>query len=284
MTNLRWGFKIAPQYTTWTETRDLWLEGDRHEAYEHSWLFDHFAPVRDAVDGPCLEGYSVLSGLAAVTSRLRLGLMVAGNTYRHPAVTAKMAATIDEMSNGRFDFGFGAGWNEYEHESLGIPLYAPGERLRRFSEACEVVKRLFTEPVANFDGEHYQLQDARSEPKPVQKPYPPFVIGGGGEKVTLRIAAQYADIWNSNDADVPTFSRKVRILHEHCAAIGRDPNEIELSVQYRIDPNDLTKSREVMQGVVDAGATHLVLYIPCPIPAGILDRMADEVIAKVGSH
>src|SRR5690606_32742303 len=139
-------------------------EGDQHEAYEHSWLFDHFAPVNASIDGPCLEGYTVLAGLAAETTRLRLGLMVAGNTYRHPAVTAKMAATIDQMSNGRFDFGFGAGWNVYEHESLGIELYPPGERLRRFGEACEVVKRLFTEPLASFEGNHYQLKDARSEP------------------------------------------------------------------------------------------------------------------------
>ena len=98
--------------------------------------------------------------------------------------------------NGRLDFGIGAGWNEYEHTSMGIPLYAPGERIRRLGEACEIIRRLFTQPLTDFDGRYYQLKEARCEPKPVQKPYPPFVIGGGGEQLTLRVVAQYADVWN----------------------------------------------------------------------------------------
>ena len=282
MSNLRWGFKTAPQHTTYDDIRELWLKGDEHPAYEHAWLFDHFAPIAGSIDGDCLEGYVALAALAAETKRLRIGLMVAGNTYRHPAVTAKQIATLDRISHGRVDFGFGAGWNVYEHESMGIPLYAPGERLRMFAEACEVIRRLFTQHLTDFDGEHYQLKDARSEPKPIQKPYPPFVIGGGGEKVTLKIAAKYADIWNSNDSDRETFARKVRILHEHCATVGRNPEDIELSVQYRVDPTNLALAQDVIAGVVEEGATHIVLYCPSPWPDDILDRMAEEIIGKVG--
>ena len=166
--------------------------------------------------------------------------MVAGNTYRHPAVHAHMAATVDVISNGRLDFGVGAGWNEYEHQSMGIPLYPPGERIRRLGEACEITKRLFTQPLTDFDGRYYQLKQARCEPKPIQKPYPPFVIGGGGEQLTLRVVAQYADVWNFTAAPTSrNFQHKVRVLHEHCAAVGRDPAEIELSVQTRINYDDL---------------------------------------------
>jgi F420-dependent oxidoreductase-like protein len=281
---LRWGFKTAQQHATYDDIRALWLEGDQNPVFEHAWLFDHFAPVVGGLDGDCLEGYALLAALAAETERLRIGLMVAGNTYRHPAVTAKLAATIDHISHGRFDFGFGAGWNQYEHESMGIELYPPGERLRRFAEACEVVRRLLTQPITDFDGAHYQLKEARCEPKPIQKPYPPFVIGGDGEKVTLKIAARYADIWNSNTSDPAVFARKVRILREHCATVGRDPGDIELSVQYRIDPENLDAAVKVVSGMVAEGATHLILYIPSPWPDGILNRIADEVISRVESN
>lgn len=280
MARLRWGFKTSQQQTTYEAMLALWQEADQADVFEHGWLFDHFAPIYSDIDGPCLEGWTVLAALAAQTSRLRLGLMVAGNTYRHPAVHAHIAATVDIISNGRLDFGVGAGWNEYEHESMGIPLYAPGERIRRLGEACEITKRLWTQHLTDFDGRYYQLKEARLEPKPVQKPYPPILIGGSGEQLTLRIAAQYADIWNFS-GDAATFRHKVSVLHEHCAAIGRDPSEIELSVQTRIDYDDLAATAAELQPLVDAGATHLVLYLSHPYPEGILTRMADEVIAKV---
>ena len=225
----------------------------------------------------------MLAALAAQTSRLRLGLMVAGNTYRHPAVHAHMAATVDIISNGRLDFGVGAGWNEYEHESMGIPLYAPGERIRRLGEACEITKRLFTQHLTDFDGRYYQLAEARLEPKPVQKPYPPFVIGGGGEQLTLRVVARYADIWNFAGGDVETFRHKVRVLHEHCAAIGRDPNGDRA---LGANPDRLRRTRRrrspTLQPLVDAGATHIVLMLLYPYPEGIVTRLADEIVAKVG--
>jgi F420-dependent oxidoreductase-like protein len=281
-TRLRWGVKTAPQHTTYEAMLGVWQDADATPVFEHAWLFDHFNPIQGELDGPCFEGWTLLSALAAQTTRLRLGLMVAGNTYRHPAVHAHMAATVDVISGGRLDFGVGAGWNEYEHESMGIPLYAPGERIRRLGEACEITRRLWTQQLTDFDGRYYQLSQARLAPKPVQQPHPPIVIGGSGEQLTLRVAAQYADIWNITGPDVPTFQHKVRVLHQHCAAVGRDPAEIELSVQARIDYDDLPATVAALQPLVEAGATHIVLMLTYPYPDGIVARLADEVVGKVG--
>src|SRR5215210_5582786 len=261
MARLSFGFKTAPQRTTYDAMLAIWREADAIEAFEHAWLFDHFAPIHGDVDGPCLEGWTLLAAYAAQTTRLRVGLMVTGNTYRHPAVLAKTAATVDVISNGRLDLGIGAGWNEYEHTSMGIPLYTPGERIRRLGEACEIIKRLFTQHLTDFDGRYYQLKESRCEPKPVQKPYPPFVIGGGGEQLTLRIVAQYADVWNFAGGSTETFSHKVAVLHQHCADIGRDPSAIELSVQVAVNYDDLQATTESVQRFVDAGATHLILNL-----------------------
>jgi F420-dependent oxidoreductase-like protein len=278
MAGLRWGIKTAPQHTTYEAMLAVWQEADRNPAFEHAWLFDHFAPIQGDLDGPCLEGWTLLAALAAQTSRIRLGLMVAGNTYRHPAVHAHMAATVDVISNGRLDFGVGAGWNEYEHQSMGIPLYAPGERIRRLGEACEITRRLFTRHLTDFDGRYYQLAQARLEPKPIQQPYPPFVIGGGGEQLTLRVVAQYADVWNFAGGDAATFRHKVDVLREHCAAVGRDPDEIELSVQTRVNPDDLPATVETLRPLIEAGATHIILTLTYPYPEGIVARLADEVV------
>jgi F420-dependent oxidoreductase-like protein len=283
MTMLSFGIKTAPQHTTYDEMLKVWQEAEDIPLIEHAWLFDHFAPIQGEVDGPCLEGWTVLAAFAAVTKRLRLGLMVTGNTYRHPAVLAKIAATVDVISNGRLDFGIGAGWNEYEHASMGIPLYKPGERIRRLDEACDIIKRLFTQPTVDFDGRYYHLSQARSEPKPVQRPYPPFVIGGSGEQLTLRVVAKHADIWNYTGGSVEEFTHKVGVLRDHCAAVDRNPDEIVLSYQHRLGADDLSSSVSELQRFVAAGATHFVLYLPPPFPDGIVTRVAEEVIAKVGA-
>ena len=283
MTTFRWGFKTSPQHTTYEAMLAIWQEADANPVFEHAWLFDHFNPIQGELDGPCFEGWTMLSALAAQTSRLRLGLMVAGNTYRHPAVHAHMAATVDVISGGRLDFGVGAGWNVYEHESMGIPLYPPGERIRRLGEACEITRRLFTQDLTDFDGRYYHLKEARLEPKPIQKPYPPFVIGGSGEQLTLRVVAEYADIWNFTGPDPTIYDHKIAVLHEHCAAIGRDPGQIEQSVQVRIDPNDLKASIAPIQAYIASGATHIILMLTYPYPDGILARLADEVIGEIES-
>jgi F420-dependent oxidoreductase-like protein len=278
---LTFGIKTAPQDISYDEILKIWRAADATPSIEHAWLFDHFAPINGHLDGPCLEGWTVLAALAAETTRLRLGLMVTGNTYRHPAVLAKIAATVDVISNGRLDLGIGAGWNVYEHESMGIPLYPPGERIRRLGEACEIVKLLFSQHTTDFDGRYYQLKEARCEPKPVQKPYPPIVIGGSGEQLTLRVVARHANVWNFGGSDPAQFTHKVKILHEHCAAVGRDPSEIALSIQSTVFPDDLQKTVDTVQALVDVGATHLILNLRPPYTAGIVARLAEEVIPKV---
>jgi F420-dependent oxidoreductase-like protein len=275
------GIKTAPQHTTYAAILRVWKEADENPAFAHAWLFDHYAPIHSDVSGPCLEGWTTLAALAAETSRIRLGLMVTGNTYRHPAVLASIAATVDVISNGRVDIGIGAGWNEYEHASMGIPLYAPGERIRRLDEACQILKQLFTQELTTFDGRYYQLKDARREPKPLQKPHPPFVIGGSGEQLTLRVVAKHANIWNFVAGPVEEFQRKVGILQEHCKAVGRNFDTIDLSTQVRVDYDDLSSARERTQSFIDAGATHFVYTLTYPYPADIVARLADEVVGAL---
>ncbi len=275
---LRFGIKTAPQNTTYEDMLRVWLEADEVPSIEHAWLFDHFMPLGDDPTGPCLEGWTLLSAYAALTKRLRVGLMVTGNTYRHPAVLANMAATIDIISKGRLDFGIGAGWNELEHSAYGIPLYEPGERIKRMGEACEVFRLLWTETASDFDGKYYQLKGAYCEPKPVQKPHPPITIGGGGEQLTLRMVAKYADIWNFAGGPVESFKHKSEVLDGHCAKIGRDPLTIERSIQALVNPNDMQSTITMVQSFIDNGVTHIVLNLRPPYPEQIAHRVAQEII------
>jgi F420-dependent oxidoreductase-like protein len=278
---LSFGIKTAPQHITYETMLEVWQEADAEPEIEHAWLFDHFMPIVGDHTGPCLEGWTLLSAFAALTKRVRIGLMVTGNTYRHPAVLAKIGATVDVISRGRLDFGIGAGWNEREHDAYGIPLYQPGERIRRMGEACEVIKRMWTEKAPSFEGRYYQIKEAYCEPKPVQKPYPPFVIGGGGEQLTLRMVARYADIWNLPGGQIEDIQRKSAILDQHCLAIGRDPAEIVRSIQYPINPQNLVETREALQTFIDIGVTHLILNIRPPVPAKIVHRLVEEVVVPL---
>jgi len=275
---LSFGIKTAPQHTTYADVLRTWQEADDLPIFEHAWDFDHFMPLGADPTGPCLEGWTLLAALAAQTTRIRVGVMVTGNTYRHPAVLANMGATVDIISGGRLDFGLGAGWNELEHSAYGIPLYAPGERIRRLGEACEVIRRMWTEEAPDYAGQFYQLKGARCEPKPIQHPYPPFVIGGGGEKLTLRVTAEYADIWNFAGGPVETFTHKSAVLDEHCRAIGRDPASITRSVQVTVTPSDLPGVRETARAYITAGARHVILNLRAPYPEGICHRLVGEVV------
>ena len=194
---------------------------------------DHFMPNDpegdQPLDGPTLECWSVLAGLAVATERVRLGSLVCGNTYRHPAVLANIAAGVDHVSNGRVVLGLGAGWQVNEHKAYGIELYDTKTRLDRFEEACAVVRSLFDNERTTFDGAHYRLIDAPCDPKPVQA-HLPLLVGGGGEKRTLRIVAQYADEWNVwGTAEV--VAQKSAVLARHCEDVGRDPSTIVRSTQ-----------------------------------------------------
>ncbi len=271
---LRFGIKTAQQNTSYDDILRVWLEADGVPVIEHAWAFDHFIPLGPDPTGPQLEGWTLLGALAARTERLRLGLMVTGNIYRHPAVLANIGTTVDVISHGRLDFGIGAGWNELECRMYGIPLYTPGERIRRLGEACEVIKLLWTETVANFDGKYYQLKDARCEPKPVQKPHPPFVIGGSGEQLTLRIVAKYASVWNFVGGDIETFRHKN-------TAIGRDPKTIERSIQTRVNYNNLNETKDGIRPYMQEGATHIILNLTAPYPENIVHRLAEEIVAPL---
>jgi alkanesulfonate monooxygenase SsuD/methylene tetrahydromethanopterin reductase-like flavin-dependent oxidoreductase (luciferase family) len=189
---------------------------------------DHFMDNTAQGGGHVLEGFSVLAALAAVVPRVRLGSLVAGNLYRHPAVLANQAATIDVISDGRFVLGLGAGWQENEHAQYGIDLLTTGARLRRFEEACEVIRALRDERVATFDGEHYRLRDAGMDPKPVGPM--PLLIGGAGEKVMPGIVARQADEWNVWGTP-ELFARKNALITQACEAIGRDPATLRRSTQ-----------------------------------------------------
>ena len=220
-------FSFWPQPT---QTFDVVKTLSNHvesSGWDGLWLADHFMPDNADTSAPWPEAWTTLAAIAAVVPRIRIGTLVAGNTYRHPAVLAKMAATVDHISGGRLVLGLGSGWQKNEHEKYGIPFYSVNARLQRLAEACEVITRLFTESSVNFAGEFYQLTDAPLEPKPLQSPLP-LLIGGGGEKVTLKIAAQYANEWNVW-GNVDTLKHKMNVLDQHCADLKRDPASIQRS-------------------------------------------------------
>jgi alkanesulfonate monooxygenase SsuD/methylene tetrahydromethanopterin reductase-like flavin-dependent oxidoreductase (luciferase family) len=201
-------------------------------------------------------------------------VLVTGNVYRHPAVLANMAATLDQVSDGRLELGIGAGWNQQECDAYGIDLPPLKERFDRFDEACEVIRLLLTETEANFAGKYYTLTDARCEPKPVQKPHPPIVIGGGGEKRTLRAVARFADHWNIPGGGVDVWKAKHEVLAQHCAAIGRDPNEITTSTHLRFDPKDVSTVVDEASAFAEAGLDLGIVYLPPPHTPAVLEPLA----------
>jgi F420-dependent oxidoreductase-like protein len=260
----RLSFKTRPQDTDWGPLLALWRQADTIPELDAGWLFDHFYPIfSDDLSGPCFEGWTALTYLAGVTERLRLGLMVTGNTYRHPALLANIAATFDVVSGGRLELGLGAAWNEDEHRAYGMDFPPVRERLERLEEACAVIDGLLTQRATTFRGRYYQLQDARCEPKPVQQPRPPIVIGGGGERRTLRTVARWADHWNFPGREADELRHKLEVLAGHCRDIGRDPAEIEVSVHlYPRESVDETVAEG--RALVEAGADHLILYFEAP--------------------
>src|SRR4249919_2404744 len=171
---VQFAFKTSPQNTTWADMLAVWRVADDVDVYESGWTFDHFYPIFSDSTGPCLEGWTTLTALAQATRRLRVGVLVTGIHYRHPAVLANMAATLDIVSGGRLELGIGAGWNEEESGAYGIELGTLTERFDRFDEAWEVLTGLLTDPVTNFDGRYFQITEAFCEPKPVQRPHPPI--------------------------------------------------------------------------------------------------------------
>jgi F420-dependent oxidoreductase-like protein len=213
--------------TTWDAVRDLWVHADK-TGWDAACVTDHFMPNTPDKVGDVMECWTTLAALAPLVSRMRIGTIVAGNTYRHPAVLAKMAAQVDIVSGGRLICGLGAAWQQNEHEAYGIPFYTVQERLARLDEACQVLKALWTQDRSTFKGRYYQLADAPLAPKPVQRPHPELMIGGGGEKVTLKIVARHADHWNVWGGP-EVLGRKGALLDGYCQAAGRNPRSITRS-------------------------------------------------------
>lgn len=205
--------------------RDVVLECER-SGYHSVWLDDHLMYG----NRPILESWSTLAALSAVTTRIRLGTMVTCASFRNPALLAKIAATLDVISGGRLEFGIGAGVQEVEHCAYGFPFPRAGVRVERLGEAISVIKALWREKKASFKGRHYCVEKAVCEPKPLQKPHPPITIGGGGEKLMLRVTAQHADRYDWGYLpSLELYTHKLKVLESHCSEVGRDPQEIEKS-------------------------------------------------------
>ena len=252
---MRFGIMAGQGSASWREVADMWRFLDRETSFHSAWLFDHFVagdPGRD-YNGICFEGWSALSALAAITERVRLGVLVTGVTYRNPALVAKMAVTVDHVSNGRLELGIGAAWHEPEHRMFGWPYPSDRERSDRLEEAVQVIRLLFeTEGPVTFEGKHYRLENAIFDPKPVQRPRPPILIGGGGEKRTLRTLARYGDIMNA--AGTPEHLRhKIEVLDRHCRDAGRDPSEIEKTYWGPVVVSDNAAFIDRIAGMVAAG-------------------------------
>jgi len=223
---IRFGVQTAQQNTEWEQLRDFWAKADGW-GYDSLWVFDHFYPIFSPDPaGPCFEGWTLLSALSQNTKRARIGALVNGNTYRNPTLTAKMAATLDNVSGGRLNLGIGAGWFEGEHRSLGFDFKTVGGRLQALDESCQIIKGMFTQEKTTLKGKHYNVVDAICNPKPKQKNLP-LMIGGHGEKVLLKIVARYADMWNMGNADAAEMKRLIGVIERHGDTVGRNTDEIE---------------------------------------------------------
>jgi F420-dependent oxidoreductase-like protein len=276
---MRFAFKTSPQHTTWPDMLAVWQAADDIELFESGWTFDHFYPIFSDSTGPCLEGWATLTALAQATRRLRMGVLVTGIPYRHPAVFANLVATVDIISGGRLELGIGAGWNEEESGAYGIELGSARERSDRFEEACAVLVGLLgPEATTSFTGRYYRLTDARCEPKPIQRPHPPICIGGSGERRTLRTTARFAQHWNYVGGPVEEFKHKVSVLHDHCADVGRDPAEIRLSTHIRLSsPDELGKVADEVAAFGEAGLDMAIVYLPPPHRPDILEPLAEAL-------
>jgi F420-dependent oxidoreductase-like protein len=271
---MRFAIKTSPQHTTWADMLSVWQAADEIELFESAWTFDHFYPIFSDSTGPCLEGWVATTALAQATQRIRVGVLVTGNPYRHPAVLANMAATLDVISGGRLELGLGAGWNQEESDAYGIDLPPLKERFDRFDEALEVITSLLTKTESTFDGKHYQLRDARCEPKPVQQPHPPICIGGSGPNRTLRSVARFAQHWNHPGGSPEQLAASIATLHERCAEIGRDPSEILISTHLRLDADDPAAIEAQVTTAAEAGIQLGIVYLPTPHTPAVLEPLA----------
>jgi alkanesulfonate monooxygenase SsuD/methylene tetrahydromethanopterin reductase-like flavin-dependent oxidoreductase (luciferase family) len=285
-TGPRFGIATAPQQVSYHDVLRVWREADTIPPIEHAWLFDHLMPIGGDPDGPILEGWTLLSALAAQTGRLRLGLLVTSNRFRPPAMLAKIAATVDVVSGGRLDFGIGAGSRpghplaRREYEAYGLPFHDSAYAVGSLAEACTVIRRLWTEDKPfDFDGHYLRLTGAFCNPKPVQRPHPPMVIGGRSA-ATLRVVAEHADLWNYPGSDLEDAVGRGALLDRYCAEIGRDPASITRSLVLPVSYDHPGGTRDSIARAVDAGILDIVLTLPAPYPEDVARWVASELISK----
>lgn len=276
---MKFAFSTAPQMCTWQELLDIWTTADQVPFWESGWTFDHFEPIlMNDRTGPCMEGWITLTALLQATKRLRGGVMVSGMVYRHPAVLANMVATLDHTSNGRLEMGVGAAWNTDECTAYGIELGSMTQRFDRFAEGLEVIKLLLTQKQSSFAGKYYTLNDAYCEPKCVQSPMPPLLIGGGGMKRTLPLVARYADHWNypGNSPDpLGDLEKSLVRLRECCDDIGRDMSTIRISTQLWASRMSDTELVERARAYGDMGVDLGIVSLPRPLNVADIHRYAE---------
>jgi len=278
------GIMTAPMQVGYHDILRVWQEADAIPEIEHAWLFDHLMPIGGNPDGSAHEGWTLLSALAAHTRRLRVGLLVTSNRFRPPAMLAKIAATVDIVSGGRLDFGIGAGSRpdhplaRREYEAHGLPFHDFAHSVGSLGEACTVIRRLWTETEPfDFDGTYVQLTGAFCNPKPVQHPYPPILIGGRSSAM-LRVVAEHADVWNIPGGDIDDVIRRSALLDRYCAEIGRDPATITRSIHLPVSYDQPDRTRDAIGKAVGAGFQHIVLGLSAPYPADVARWVADELV------
>ena len=246
-------------------------------AMDHWFQMEHFATAHD----PMLEGYSVLNFVAAKTERLRLGLLVTGVTYRHPGLLAKTVTTLDVLSGGRAFLGIGAAWYEREHQALGVPYPALAERFERLEEALQICEQMWSDDEGPYEGKYYQLAETINVPQALQKPRPPILIGGGGEKKTLRLVAQYADACNLFGQSPEFVAQKLDVLRAHCDALGRDYDSIQKTIIGRVDPDgDISPFLSEMEQYAKLGVS-LVEVAPLPEPVRFVTSLGEKVLPRL---
>jgi len=270
---MRIGLDTAQHQLTWPELVER-VQFAETAGFDGAWVFDHFKPLYGDPNGPCMESWTLLAGLAAITSQVRLGVLVTGITYRHPSILATEAITLDHISNGRLEIGMGAAWHEPEHEQLGIPFPPLKERAERLEEGVQVMRLLMTKDRASFAGRHYQLAKASYHPRPVQRPHPPIWIGAGGEQLMLPIVARQADAWHAFGSD-DSLARKSRLLDQMAEKAGRDPKTILRSASLSLSrPWDQVRRRAAQLRA--AGFAYLIAEWPSEGK-----RRLDEFVEKV---
>ena len=287
MTQLRpsFGIMTPPMQVGYPDLLRVWREADTIPQIEHAWLFDHLIPIGGDPDGPIFEGWTLLSALAAQTERLRVGVLVTSNRIRPPALLARIAATVDIVSSGRLDFGIGVGsrpdhpLTRREYAAHGLSYSGTAAAVGSLDEACTVIRRLWTEDKPfDFSGSHLHLEGAHCNPKPVQRPTPPVLIGGHSA-ATLRVVARQADIWNIPGGDLEDAVSRSALLDRYCAELARDPASITRSIVLPVSYDQPGATRDAVDHALAAGFTHVVLGLPAPYPAHVAQWIAAEIIS-----